>query len=81
MDMFTQCAIQTCLQKHNYDESRCTHLIDALYGCCAEFYKREGPGAKNTTCCPKEGLLKLKMKQREEEKGGDAQVHDTRRRD
>lgn len=69
---FIQCAIQTCLQKNNYDESRCTYLIDMLYECCAELYKREGSGAKNTntTCCPKESLLRLKMKQRAEEKGG-----------
>lgn len=41
-----------------------------LYECCAELYKREGSGVKNTTCCPKESLLRLKMKQRAEEKGG-----------
>ncbi|RPA96949.1 DUF1903-domain-containing protein [Choiromyces venosus 120613-1] len=74
------CAIQDCLVRNNYNESRCTDLIDALYDCCSELYKRDGPGA-NSTCCPKESLLKLKMKQRAEEKGSrGAEVHQTRRR-
>lgn len=76
-----QCAIQSCLQKSNHDESRCAHLIDALYECCAELYKREGPGAKST-CCPKESLLKLKLKQKQDAGGfgGAAELHETRRR-
>ncbi|KAH8150945.1 uncharacterized protein LAJ45_05128 [Morchella importuna] len=75
------CAIQSCLQKSNHDESRCAHLIDALYECCAELYKREGPGAKST-CCPKESLLKLKLKQKQDAGGfgGAAELHETRRR-
>ncbi|PUU82395.1 hypothetical protein B9Z19DRAFT_1017821 [Tuber borchii] len=74
------CAIQDCLRKNNYNESRCTDLIDALYDCCLELYKRDGPGA-NRTCCPKEGLLKLKIKQRADGKGSQgAEVHQTRRR-
>lgn len=73
--------------KNNYNESRCAGLIDALYDCCAELYSQEGSGAKST-CCPKESLLKLKMKQRAEEKGGGggggegggAEIQQTRRR-
>jgi len=52
-----------CLQKHNYQQKKCEHLIDALYECCNGFYKKEGPEAQNVGC-PKYDLLQLKMKQR-----------------
>ncbi|KAF8542048.1 hypothetical protein BDD12DRAFT_826493 [Trichophaea hybrida] len=73
------CVIQACLQKNGYNESRCGAQIDALYECCSEMYKREGLASKNV-CCPKESLLKLKMKQRAEEKATGAEVQKTRRR-
>ncbi|KAI5837134.1 hypothetical protein DFP73DRAFT_327980 [Morchella snyderi] len=75
------CAIQSCLRKSNNNESSCARLIDSLYECCAELYKREGPDAKST-CCPKESVLMLKIKQRQDAGGfgGDAEVHETRRR-
>lgn len=74
-----QCAIQACLQKNGYNESRCGALIDALYECCSEMYKREGLAAKNV-CCPQESLLKLKLKQRADEKATGAEIQETRRR-
>ncbi|KAI5786737.1 hypothetical protein FPQ18DRAFT_234954, partial [Pyronema domesticum] len=61
------CAIQNCLQKNQYDESKCGALIDALYECCSAMYEREGLAEKNV-CCPKESLLRLKIKQRADEK-------------
>jgi len=54
-----------CLQKNNYQQKRCEHLVDALYECCNAFYKKEGPDAQNVGC-PKYDLLKLKLKQRAE---------------
>lgn len=57
------CAIQNCLESNNYNESKCTKVIDNLYLCCKGFY--EANGDVQTTCCPKINLLKLKLKQRE----------------
>lgn len=57
------CRIQDCLKANEYDESKCTALIDQLYACCKTFYEENGPQAL-TVCCPKLGLLELKLKQR-----------------
>lgn len=58
------CAIQDCLQRHGYNEAKCTKLIDKLYLCCKSYYEENGQD-KQTTCCPKFNLLQLKLKQRE----------------
>ncbi|KAF2800066.1 DUF1903-domain-containing protein [Melanomma pulvis-pyrius CBS 109.77] len=57
------CAIQSCLQKSNYQEEKCRKEVDALYECCNAFYKERGDEA-STASCPKVSLLRLKMKQR-----------------
>lgn len=57
------CAIQNCLQLHNYDESKCTKIIDQLYECCSKFYIANGNSAKSV-CCPRFDLLRVKIKQR-----------------
>lgn len=57
------CAIQDCLQKNGYNESKCTKVIDELYKCCKKFYEQNGPEAQSV-CCPKFNLLQLKLKQR-----------------
>lgn len=61
------CAIQGCLKRNNYDESKCTKYIDQLYACCQQFYEREGQVARSP-CCPIPRLLEFKMRQREEER-------------
>ncbi|KAF7860766.1 hypothetical protein EAF04_008284 [Stromatinia cepivora] len=61
------CAIQDCLAKNNYNEEKCRSQVDALYDCCNAFYEKNGDDAK-TVSCPKANLLRLKMKQRSEEK-------------
>lgn len=71
------CAIQNCLEKNGYNESRCTKCIDDLYKCCKEFYERQGPDA-SSVCCPKFKLLQLKLKQRSLGEI-DAKVLETRR--
>ncbi|ODQ83024.1 hypothetical protein BABINDRAFT_159498 [Babjeviella inositovora NRRL Y-12698] len=58
------CLIQDCLKANNYNESKCTALIDLLYLCCKSFYEANGPTAL-TVCCPKLNLLTLKLRQRE----------------
>lgn len=58
------CAIQNCLQGNNYNESKCTKIIDNLYLCCKNFYELQGRDA-SSVCCPKFSLLQLKLKQRE----------------
>ncbi|KFY90914.1 hypothetical protein V498_05757 [Pseudogymnoascus sp. VKM F-4517 (FW-2822)] len=37
-----------CIQKNNYDESKCKAEIDALYECCNAFYEKNGDAAKTT---------------------------------
>lgn len=60
------CAIQTCLQKNSYDESKCTDKVLALYECC---WKLQQESQQTSVSCPKPSLLKLKMQQiREEER-------------
>ncbi|KAI2609795.1 DUF1903-domain-containing protein [Hypoxylon fragiforme] len=60
------CAIQDCLGKNGYNEAKCSHLVDALYKCCDAFYQKHGDYA-TSVCCPKASLLRLKMKQRQEQ--------------
>ncbi|KAI8961767.1 DUF1903-domain-containing protein [Daldinia sp. FL1419] len=60
------CAIQDCLGKNGYSEAKCSRYIDALYECCDAFYKKHGDAATSASC-PKASLLRLKMKQRQEE--------------
>ncbi|KAI0846928.1 DUF1903-domain-containing protein [Daldinia vernicosa] len=60
------CAIQDCLGKNDYDEAKCSRYIDALYECCDAFYKKHGDNATSPSC-PKPNLLRLKMKQRQDE--------------
>lgn len=57
------CAIQDCVRKNGYDESKCTKVIDELYKCCKSFYEENGKDAKSV-CCPKFSLLQLKLEQR-----------------
>ncbi|KAI1824243.1 DUF1903-domain-containing protein [Xylaria intraflava] len=61
------CAIQACLERNGFNQAKCEHLIDALYECCDAFYRKNGDGA-TTASCPKPSLLRLKLKQRQEEK-------------
>ncbi|KAI1094182.1 DUF1903-domain-containing protein [Rostrohypoxylon terebratum] len=60
------CAIQDCLTKNNYNEAKCSRFIDALYECCDAFYRRHGDNATSASC-PKASLLRLKLKQRQDE--------------
>lgn len=60
-----QLTMLDCLQKNNYQQSKCENLVDALYECCNAFYKENGKEAQ-TVSCPKYNLLQLKMKQRSE---------------
>ncbi|KAI0899385.1 DUF1903-domain-containing protein [Annulohypoxylon nitens] len=60
------CAIQDCLAKNNYNEAKCSRFIDALYECCDAFYRKHGDNATSASC-PKASLLRLKLKQRQDE--------------
>ncbi|ESA43998.1 DUF1903-domain-containing protein [Neurospora crassa] len=57
------CAIQNCLTRNGFDESKCQKQIDALYECCNAFYEKNSESA-STVSCPKASLLRLKMEQR-----------------
>ncbi|SAM84501.1 related to Cx9C motif-containing protein 4, mitochondrial [Ustilago bromivora] len=64
------CAIQSCLQRSGFDQSRCEHLIDDLYRCCAKFYQQRGKGAEADSC-PIASLVDRRIRKMEEEgKGG-----------
>lgn len=61
------CAIQDCLAKNNYNETKCKAQVEALYDCCNAFYEKNGDEGQ-TVSCPKAGLLRLKMKQLAQER-------------
>jgi hypothetical protein len=65
VDALTELTV--CLKTNNYNESKCTKVIDQLYACCTQFYKEEGKEARSP-CCPIPSLLQLKIKQRAKEK-------------
>ncbi|CDK28338.1 unnamed protein product [Kuraishia capsulata CBS 1993] len=67
------CAIQDCLKKANYDESKCTKVIDQLYLCCTKFYAENGEEVRSP-CCPTPKLLKFKIEQRKKEGDLDARL-------
>ncbi|KDN36926.1 DUF1903-domain-containing protein, partial [Tilletiaria anomala UBC 951] len=58
------CAIQSCLQKNTFQQDKCEGLIDALYRCCARFYRSHGTDAKQPDACPKPAELKKKLEKR-----------------
>lgn len=66
-----------CLKRFNYDESKCTKVIDQLYACCTQFYTNQGEDARSP-CCPIPSLLELKIKQREQEKVDAKLLHQKR---
>jgi hypothetical protein len=59
------CAIQSCMQK-TWDQSKCEHLIDDLYRCCAKFYNAKGPRAE-TESCPIQAVVYRRLKKMGEE--------------
>ncbi|PTB47110.1 hypothetical protein M441DRAFT_53785 [Trichoderma asperellum CBS 433.97] len=61
------CAIQDCLVKNNYNETRCQNAVKALYECCEAFYQRYGDDATSPSC-PLPKLLRLKIQQQKEGK-------------
>ncbi|SCU83157.1 LAMI_0C02212g1_1 [Lachancea mirantina] len=67
------CAIQDCLTKANYDESKCSHLIDQLYDCCSKFYRDNGNDARSP-CCPVPHQLARKLEQRQTENPSDTRA-------
>lgn len=56
------CAIQSCLLKHDYDETRCRKAVEQLYKCCDAMYAEHGTAARSR-CCPLPQLLRDKMRQ------------------
>ncbi|SPO35645.1 related to Cx9C motif-containing protein 4, mitochondrial [Pseudozyma flocculosa] len=65
------CAIQSCLTSNSFNQSKCEHLIDDLYRCCAQFYKQRGTDAEADSC-PIPSVVERRIKKMEAEgKGGD----------
>lgn len=54
------CAIQSCMLKNDYDESKCRDAVARLYRCCDAFYKQQGQTARSR-CCPLPHVLKNKL--------------------
>ncbi|ORX37042.1 hypothetical protein BD324DRAFT_579898 [Kockovaella imperatae] len=67
MEPTQACAIQTCLSKNNYNESKCASYVEALYRCCDTMYKKaekEGKSADEakSTACPMREVVSRRMK-------------------
>ncbi|QLQ81358.1 hypothetical protein HG537_0F01190 [Torulaspora globosa] len=56
------CAIQNCLLRNDYDESKCRTVVQELYRCCQRFYEQQGTAARSR-CCPLPHVLRDKMRQ------------------
>lgn len=66
------CAIQDCLSKYNFNESKCQSYVLSLYKCCDIMYKTaEKKGIKEedakSTACPFRNIVGRKLKQMEKE--------------
>lgn len=54
------CHIQACIQRHQYNQERCEHLVKQLYHCCASYYKKYGLDSECASC-PKPDALNKKL--------------------
>lgn len=75
------CAIQSCLQKSGFDQSKCEGLIDDLYRCCAKFYQQRGTDAEADSC-PIPSVVERRIKRMESEGKGGAggSLYETKKR-
>lgn len=48
------CAIQDCLEKNDYQESKCSKQLEALHKCCKELIASGG----KSVCCPEKKYKK-----------------------
>lgn len=57
------CNIQACIQRNQFNQERCEHLVDQLYQCCQAFYAEHG---KDVRCasCPTPAKLEEKIRLR-----------------
>lgn len=53
------CAIQTCIQRNQFQQEKCESLIRDLYRCCADYYKDHGP-TELSVSCPKPEAVRAK---------------------
>ncbi|KAK8858911.1 hypothetical protein IAR55_003142 [Kwoniella newhampshirensis] len=68
------CAIQTCLTRNNYNESKCQSAVRDLYSCCVEMYRsaeKEGREMGGSTACPIRSVVERRMKRFDEEGDGE----------
>lgn len=56
------CAIQTCIQRNQFQQEKCEHLIRNLYHCCDTYYERHGRD-KEYASCPKPSKVDEKLRQ------------------
>ena len=66
-DPVIACAIQTCLSKNGYQDSKCQDSVRALYECCTNMYARlreEGKDLEKdrSDSCPLPYVVERRMK-------------------
>lgn len=44
------CELQTCIQRHQFQQEKCSQVIERLYTCCEAFYERNGDDARSASC-------------------------------
>ncbi|PHH53282.1 Cx9C motif-containing protein 4, mitochondrial [Ceratocystis fimbriata CBS 114723] len=49
-----------CLNKNNFNETKCTMAIVALYECCHAFYEQQGVKASSLSC-PQPDILRRRL--------------------
>lgn len=55
------CAIQTCIQRNQFQQERCNHIVRDLHRCCKQFYERHGNDAR-TPNCPVPDVVEAKLR-------------------
>ncbi|WFD31784.1 Cx9C motif-containing protein 4, mitochondrial [Malassezia sp. CBS 17886] len=55
------CAIQTCLERHRFQQDQCDVLVKGLYECCRAFYSKHGEDARCESC-PTPAATRRKLK-------------------
>ncbi|EPY52464.1 hypothetical protein SPOG_05286 [Schizosaccharomyces cryophilus OY26] len=59
------CNLQNCIQRHQYNQSKCEEYVDSLLKCCNSWYSQKGSENKEPPhSCPQYSILLRQMKDR-----------------
>ncbi|WBW74417.1 mitochondrial intermembrane space protein [Schizosaccharomyces osmophilus] len=60
------CNLQNCIQRNQYNQSKCEEYINSLLKCCNLWYSQNGSESKESpNSCPQYSILLRQMKDRQ----------------